>query len=109
MADHTPRYFGTPWGVPALDGAIKIAAPVGEICYGCGEPIAEDDRGWIRHHLADDGAGGLAVAPGTMPIHAECELRPVLGHHVGICSCTGYDTSRTTARLVWDAVMRLRE
>lgn len=40
-------------------------------------------------------------------MHAECELRSVMGHVVRVCPCHGFDSSRMSARLAWDRVMAL--
>lgn len=92
-------YFGRPWGVPALEGAAWIPTPTGAACLHCGEAIAGDDRGWL--------CAVVAVVDGEplgsdAYVHAECDLIGTLGHVFGVCSCTGYDTSkRDTGRELW--------
>lgn len=101
----TAYYFGEPWDAPAVDDAVQLATPVGERCYDCGDPIGAGDRGWIRPHIAaGSGNGGGPVAAVLRPVHAECDLRSIMGHMVGVCSCTGHEPGRDTGRLVWAAV-----
>ena len=95
------RYFGEPWGVPALAHAIPVSTPIGQPCLGCGECVADGDRGWMRGYVKDITPDGHVIRS-VVPIHAECELRSVVGHMVGVCRCTGHDASRATARLVWE-------
>jgi hypothetical protein len=35
----------------------------------------------------------------SIQIHRECDLAGMVGHMVEVCSCTGYDTSRASARI----------
>lgn len=74
-------YFGEPWDVPALQGAVKVTTPAGMTCLLCQEPIADGDQGFMRANL-------YVLLP--VPIHRECELRSILGgvnHLEGNCSC----------------------
>lgn len=68
----------------------------------CDEPIVEGDRGLMRVTFTLDDQQRWDATPA--PVHAECEMRGVMGHVVGICSCTGYPADRATARLVWQRV-----
>lgn len=57
------------------------------------------DRGLIR--AAIDLVNDQPVANVTQ-VHAECDLGNVLGHIVGVCSCTGWPAGRDRARAVWN-------
>lgn len=99
-------FFGERWDAPIVDDAVQVKTPVGQFCYACGEAIAADDRGFIRNAMRlgeDDKLYGSSE-----PVHAECDLRGIAGHEVGVCHCTGYDDSRATAQLVWQRVGELR-
>jgi len=97
--------FGQPWDSPACDGATVVATPVGELCTGlCGETISDGDRGFIRPHIGGD-TGRPEEDVEFKPIHAECDLRNVLGHQFGICGCAadggaGRDNARRVLALV---------
>lgn len=94
-------FFGGSWGAPILDDARQVPAPVGEQCLHCGDSVVDGDCGFIRgvSRLQPDGS----LTATAEPIHAECELISVLGHDLGVCHCTGYDTStRAAARLAWE-------
>jgi hypothetical protein len=82
-------YFGPRWDAPVVDHAQQVPTPVGLACYDCEEPVVEGDRGLLR---------------GGRPVHAECDLRRVMGHQVGYCSCTGCPPTRESGRLVWAKV-----
>jgi len=99
----TAQFFGEPWDVPAVEHARRVVTPTGEPCYDCGEPIEPGDRGWVRPYVR------LQSGATPRPIHAECDLRSIMGHQLGICSCTGYETNRATARAVWAAAGRMAE
>lgn len=99
----TTVYFGPRWDAPLLDGAVQTATPVGKGCMLCAEPVADGDRGLIRVAVRKVPGGEFAGSP--EPIHAECDLLGVVGHTVGVCRCTGYDTtSRAAARLAWQRI-----
>lgn len=98
----TALFFGDRWDAPLVDDAVQVPTPVGQFCFNCTEPVAEGDRGLIRRvvRMVD----GQPVGSDE-PTHAECDLIGVLGHQMGVCSCTGYDTSsRAAARLLWRRV-----
>ncbi len=99
-------FFGSRWDAPIVDHARQVDTPVGEPCLSCTEPVEQGDRGLIRATIVSDGNGGWTGA--AAPLHAECDLRSVLGHQYSICHCTGYDDSRATARLVWQKVSEHR-
>jgi hypothetical protein len=95
-------FFGQRWDAPIVDDATPVDTPVGQCCYDCGEPVSDGDRGFIR---AVPRLGGDGEPVGSAePIHAECDLRSVMGHTLGLCRCTGYPSDRATARLVWEMV-----
>jgi hypothetical protein len=100
----TQLYFGESWDVPALDGARRVPTPVGEPCIHCETPVAEGDRGFIRAAVTEVDRE-LVAKPA--PAHVECELAGVMGHVVGVCSCTGYGNDLAAARLVWQRVEEL--
>lgn len=92
-------FFGDRWDAPIVDDAVQVETPVGQICYECAEPIEDGDRGFIRATMREVGK-----TMGCEPVHAECDLRNVMGHTVGVCSCTGHYGSRADAKLVWQRV-----
>jgi hypothetical protein len=90
-ADPIAYHFGDPWDAPAWDGAIRVPTPTGEHCAICREMIIDGDRGWIRGTVREiDGQPKAS----TTPIHVECEALSVIGHMVGVCSCSGADDAR---------------
>lgn len=96
-----PMFFGARWNAPIVAYAERVATPVGQPCYDCAEAVEEGDRGFLRSCIRVDDDGNPVGS--IEPIHAECDLRGVLGHQLGICHCTGHEPSRDTARLVWQA------
>lgn len=101
----TTVFFGERWDAPIVDDAEQVPTPVGQRCYDCGESVEDGDRGFVR------GVGRMVdgeLVGSVEPIHAECDLRGVMGHQVGVCSCTGHDPSRATGRLVWARVGEMR-
>lgn len=60
-------------------------------CAGCGEPILEDDHGVFLPHVR---GWGTEVEVTSLPWHAVCHLRQILGganHLLGRCRCHGLD------------------
>lgn len=102
----TTHFFGERWDAPAVDDATQVPTPVGQPCLAeCGDVIAEGDRGFLR--------GVVRMVDGELvgsvePVHAECDLRSVMGHQVGVCPCKGYGHDRAAARLVWERVGEMR-
>jgi hypothetical protein len=92
-------FFGQRWGVPALEGAIRINTPVGMACLTCKESIVDGDRGFIR--AAYDG-----VDYRTAAIHAECELLGIVGHDFG--SATAPVSTPPLVRRPWCSGIGLR-
>lgn len=95
-------YFGCRWDAPVLDGATPFAeTPYWARCTTCRQYFEDGDQGLITPTLGDVdpdyliGAGASVTLTGQ---HRECALSGVAGHIVGVCSCTGWDTSaRTTS------------
>jgi len=97
------RYFGPrPWGV-AIDEPqlMDEKAPVGELCYRCGEPIDAGDFGLIMPawpapsrplNTKELGFWRGANLPSRKIAHRECFLRCIIGsvgHLEMRCSCFG--------------------
>lgn len=92
----TTCYFGDRWDAPMLDGdAEQVPTPVGVDCYACTEPVDTGDRGVIRPYVTLVDGGGYGAQ--ALPIHIECDLLAILGHELGVCSCTGHGKSRADA------------
>ena len=95
-------FFGAPWDAPRVDSAVRVDTPVGERCLMCSEEIVEGDRGWLVAALGTEGVTRRAV-------HAECDLRSVIGHTVGVCGCHGFrGSAREAARETWERVGQKR-
>jgi hypothetical protein len=105
MGSHTV-FFGRRWDAPIVDYARQVETPTGQSCLDCAEPIEEGDRGFLRGcvRLGDNGETIGSVEP----IHVECDLRSHQGHTLGFCHCTGYESNRATAKLVWERIGELR-
>jgi len=82
----TALYFGDYWDVPALHGAIRHLTPFGVPCLYCEHPIEDDDRGFMRPVFTTSDRGAE-----FRPAHRGCDLAAVMGHHYGVCRCTGYE------------------
>lgn len=59
----TLRWFGPSWGAPVNDPRAEVAAPVGDLCAECREPLTALDQGIV-----------LAGATRTV-LHLDCFLR----------------------------------
>lgn len=85
-----------------MDGAARVPTPIGQPCLQCNESIVEGDRGLmvaVYHSV---------FKSSVEPVHAECEVLPIVGHLVGVCSCTGYDTrTHAAALLAWQRLPEL--
>jgi hypothetical protein len=111
-------YFGDNWGSPRLDGdAQHVDTPIGRPCLQCREPIEPGDQGFIQQIMRPDAAVTGPPVPTVMPshtiteeaIHAECEALGIVGHQLGVCTCTGHDTtSRAAARKLWGRLTRIK-
>ena len=104
--DNVTLFFGERWDAPVVDDAVPTPTPVGQVCYDCCEPVVDGDRGFVR--VVARMVGGKLTGGSAEPVHAECDLRSVVGHDVGICPCTGYDRTRASAKLVWERVGQQR-
>jgi len=89
--------FGEPWDAPIVDEATWIDTPADATCYDCAEAVEPGDRGFARPLIRADGTAEIGY------VHAECELRSIVGHDIGFCRHTGHQRNRATARLVWAA------
>ena len=97
-------WFGENWGAPITEDGLHVETPVGQPCLFCEEPIAEGDRGVIMRWIAEGQWG-------VRPVHAECELRDVMGgiehltappdHPVGSCYEGSTLTYRQSAVAAW--------
>jgi hypothetical protein len=69
--------------------AERVRTPVGELCIHCGEPIAEDDKGFVSPLVSL--VEGKTIAEAA-PYHRACFLRGFVGsvgHQNRTCSCYG--------------------
>lgn len=84
-----PYLFGG-WDLAVLDAGTLVAAPLGEPCGLCGQPIGVDDQGYLRPVLGT--AAGMAR---IRAVHADCETVRVqiARHDHGVCTCAGWDTT----------------
>lgn len=104
--------FGERWDAPVCDDAERYpVVPTYAKCIDCDEQIQEGDQGFVQvlmlgsvdpDYLVGLGANGVNL----IAIHRECQLLGILGHSVGVCSCTGWDTSRASAR---EALRRVQD
>lgn len=102
----TVLFFGERWDAPVVDDATQVSTPVGQPCYVCDEAVVDGDRGFVRPTVRMVDGEPTAAAE---PVHAECDLRMVMGHQVGVCPCNGYGSDRAAGRLVWERVFGARE
>lgn len=96
--------FGEPWDAPMLDdrdGVLIMKTPAGRRCYGCEEAIEPGERGLYRTILTMRGSEVGVV-------HAECEMLTVMGHSVGVCSCSHGHLSRRQQALAMLAAINDR-
>lgn len=88
--------FGRLWDAPVCDDATPVDTPVGVACLRCNEQIIDGDRGFIFPIAGDVEDRHIINADedwATTAMHRECFNSEVMGHIVGVCSCTGWDTS----------------
>lgn len=105
-------FFGEPWDAPILEDAVQMPeVPTYAACLQCNELIGEQDQGFVRPyiggHLDPRYLVGLGSGYQLTAVHRECELASVVGHVVGVCSCTGYDATRDAGREVWRRVQAM--
>lgn len=97
--------FGGRWDAPVADDAeLFPETPTYAACLYCGEQFVDGDQGVIMPY------GGGSVDPqflvgvgdgyALIGEHRECQLAQIVGHLVKVCSCTGWERSRATAREV---------
>jgi hypothetical protein len=106
--------FGPAWDAPDFDELPRWPDPdplyEGARCLRCDEGIMKGDQGFIQPYI---GGTDLTLAVGggegyiLVPIHRECQLIGVLGHMVGVCHCTGYDTDTRASAM--EAMRRFEE
>lgn len=106
MPEPSAHYFGDPWDAPAWEGATQVTTPIGGICPICRETIIDGDRGWMRGTIRE--VNGQPQGSVT-PVHIECEALSVIGHMVGVCSCSGAKPGRASAVLAWSRLQELRK
>ena len=75
-------FFGQRWDAPIVDDADQVPPPVG---YACDHLIEPEDQGLIRPYFDANEKVTLK------PVHRGCEMGMIVGHHFGLCSCTGWD------------------
>lgn len=64
----------------------RVAAPVGDKCLHCEEPIAEGDSGVMLPHMVSANEARIVA------LHRECHIRMIVGsvgHQRGLCTCDG--------------------
>lgn len=93
-------YFGEPWDAPMIaddPDAVHADTPVGVRCLECDEPIAADDQGLLRPfmhgrlwHRPEWIVAPLGEQASVTAVHRECDMLGIVGHMVGVCSCTDY-------------------
>jgi hypothetical protein len=97
-------YFGEWWDVPAMEGAVRVPeTPTYARCLRCHEHFAEGDQGTLTPTIGvvdPEYLVGVGSAFTITGQHRECSLAGIVGHMVGVCSCTGYGHDRTAAREV---------
>lgn len=105
MDEAVTIYFGEPWDAPVVDDATRYPEiPTYAKCIRCGEYFADGDQGLIMPMIggaATDLLIGIGDGYALVGEHRECNMSAVVGHLVGVCSCTGYDIcARDTSREV---------
>jgi hypothetical protein len=98
----TTIVFGALWDAPICDDALLYPElPTHARCLRCHEQIAEGDQGFIRPYIGELDPEYLVDDDYLTAVHRECDLTGIVGHMVGVCSCTGWDTeARETGREV---------
>lgn len=105
-------FFGPRWDAPILDDpdAVQLPeTPTYARCLRCRELFAEGDQGYVTPYIGGGLDADFVVGHGEgaylTAMHRECQLAGIVGHIVGVCSCTDWDpfdreTSREVARRV---------
>jgi len=106
------NWFGEDWGAPITQDGHQLSTPVGQPCLLCEEAIRAGDRGVFMPYVGKE-------ASGIAPVHAECELRNVLGgiehltapkgHPVGSCYEGSTLTYRQSAVAAWEWLQSHKE
>jgi hypothetical protein len=108
FAVHGNPLFGEGWEgtLRAADPDVFYAdVPVGEPCMTCDEAVQADDTGelmWLVPGGPDDGPFKVVAQ------HMECGLLTVIGHDLGVCSCTNY-CGLSVREAAIEAMRRFRE
>lgn len=114
MTHYVIFYFGDKWDVPMLDEGDslrveQVPLPTHLSCTNCGESFVEGDRGLLRPVLGLDGEGQLKLAAREGGVHAECDMRAMIGHQFQACDCYLPTLSwREQGRQVWERVNEQR-
>lgn len=106
FAKHGNPLFGDEWeGTPRGDDpdAFMTDAPVGEPCTLCGAPVQADDSGELMLSLEQP------MMLRIVALHVECSLLTVLGHDLGVCSCTRWAGAATVREAAIEAMRRYRQ
>lgn len=90
-------YFGEKWDAPRLDPTegvqiMQVPTPLGKPCLWCQQPIELGDRGLMQPTVRQAGST-------LEPAHMECDMLPVVGHQMGVCTCTGFTGDHRAAAL----------
>lgn len=89
--------FGDWDGAPITEDCPTVPVPVGDRCGMCNTAFEPGDVGLRMGHIGVDPESATA-----MNVHRECLFLNTCGHSVGVCTCTGYDTTtRETALEAW--------
>ena len=67
-------------------------------CVGCEQPIVDGERSVATIVIRQDRTEQARM-------HPECLALPIVGHQFGVCSCTGFDTSRASALELHDRMV----
>lgn len=112
-------YFGEIWDAPIMENARPWGStPTYAHCARCNDLFVEGDQGLVTpvagfgtddEHIVDmrdappDLTASWGITRGVVYLvayHRECQLAGIMGHIMGVCSCTGYGFDRDSAREV---------
>ena len=65
-----------------------MATPVGQPCSNCDRNFEDGDQGLMR--MAVVGGPDDLLRAEMKPVHRGCDILGIVGHHLGVCGCTGY-------------------